>query len=515
MHARTDGSPPPSPSRSRAGVSVVVWAVILVLSAAWPAAAQERFDYAESSAELVWRGTQALKICNGLFVSGRAMEDIRRQELAGLRPSGPYPEDRIHVDHRRRIVRVGGGYGDPLPGMLSAFREGIGCVVMGAGDTVEDVANLPEVRLPPFPGDPTRIAWPDGDLVERKPLPAGVDARALEAAADWAFDREAHGGHAGQVTLSLLVVHRGDILLERYAPGFDHTTRTRTWSTAKSIASSVIGIAVEKGLLGLDAPLPIEWDVRGDGPGAPDVRSGITLRHVLNMSSGLYPMDDHWNWVRGSHMVYFGGWDAAFHPRDRGLLFQPGSVFNYENYDILLGLHALKVALGGGDAYKAFPHEELLRKIGMRNTLLGMDRYGNYVMSSQIYTNARDLARFGLLYLNGGRWNGEQIIPEEWVEFVRTPAPSTRGSGRQYGGQFWLVPDSRTDLPQDAYTTNGAQGQYAIIVPSYDLVIVRRGLDWREGSPGPGLNAWDILAEILKAFPPGEGGRKLGGQDDA
>jgi CubicO group peptidase (beta-lactamase class C family) len=124
-------------------------------------------------------------------------------------------------------------------------------------------------------------------------------------------------------------------------------------------------------------------------------------------------------------------------------------------------------------------------------------------MSSQVYTNARDLARLGLLYLNDGRWNGEQIVPQSWVEFSRTAAPSTRKFGNFYGGQWWLVPDARTDLPQDAYTTAGARGQFAIVIPSYELVIVRRGLD------DSTLPYWDMVAEVLKAFPDWHGGEKL------
>ena len=79
----------------------------------------------------------------------------------------------------------------------------------------------------------------------------------------------------------------------------------------------------------------------------------------------------------------------------------------------------------------------------MRNTLISTDRFGDFILSSQVYTNARDLARLGLLYLNGGVWNGERLLSESWIKFVRTPAPSTARTG-QYGGHFWLVPDDRT-----------------------------------------------------------------------
>jgi CubicO group peptidase (beta-lactamase class C family) len=168
---------------------------------------------------------------------------------------------------------------------------------------------------------------------------------------------------------------------------------------------------------------------------------------------------------------------------------------------------ALRTALGDEKTYKEFPRRALFDRIGMRNTMAGMDRFGHYVLSSQVYTNARDLGRLGLLYLNRGKWNGERLLSESWVDFARTPAPATRDLGREYGGHFWLVPDSRADLPQDAYSTNGARGQYTVIVPSYDLVVVRRGLDFRTG--GRGLSQWDLLAEIIKAFPGRKGGAKL------
>jgi CubicO group peptidase (beta-lactamase class C family) len=223
------------------------------------------------------------------------------------------------------------------------------------------------------------------------------------------------------------------------------------------------------------------------------------------MSSGLYPVDNEWQPVRGSHLVYFGGWDASFHARDRGLVAEPGTVFDYENFDILLALTSMKEAMGDQQAFLEFPHRELFRRIGMRSTLPGVDRFGNLIMSSQVYTNARDLARLGLLYLNGGVWHGERIISQDWIDFVRTPAPAAESTRRRYGGQWWLVPDDRTDVPADAFSSSGSQGNYTIVVPSHDLIVVRRGLDWEDWGPGPEMNRWDVLQEILKAFPPFDG----------
>ena len=503
--------------RPRAGTfSIGLLLGSLCLAPASAIQAQLGHDYHQYTTELVWRGNQALTLCNGVFVSERTPEQVVEQELTsllygnrgGLRPYAPMPLDRVAIDYAGRTVAVGIGLSEPAPVMRAAYREGLGCVVMGPEQDFGDVSELPVLHLLPLSGDASTIPWPDGDLVPEKPLADGVDGDALRNAAEWIFDREGHGGYAGQLTSGLVVIYRGDIVYERYAPGFDRWTKTRTWSTAKSIGATVIGVAAGKGLVTLDDPLPIEWLPEGRDPST-DPRRAITLRHVLNMSSGLYPVDNEWQPVRGSHLVYFGGWDASTHPRDRGLINEPGTVFDYENFDILLGMLTLKTALGDQQEFLEFPHRELFRRIGMRNTVPGVDRYGNYIMSSQVYTNARDLGRLGLLFLNRGRWNGGQIVPEEWVDFVRTPAPSTRTTGNQYGGGWWLPPDDRTDAPQDAFATSGSQGNYTIVVPSYDLVVVRRGVDWEERGPGPRMNRWDVLAEVLKAFPEHEGGRKL------
>jgi CubicO group peptidase (beta-lactamase class C family) len=442
---------------------------------------------------------QALLTCNGVFVSNRTLDQLYEAELK-LDRIPLAPPAQVMVDEKLRAVAVNGS------GivMRAAYRDGLGCIVMGPGQTFEDIESLPTLSMPPASGDASNTPWPDGDLVRATPLPGYIDQKALQTASDFAFNREKHG-HASQITLSLLVVHKGEIVLERYAPGVDFTTKTRTWSTAKSIAGTLIGVAVGDGKLALDQPLPIKnWGPgRSPGPDS-DPRRKITLRNVLNMSSGLYPIDDVS--LTGSMLSYFGGASSVRGALDRGLVREPGSAWNYENYDSLVAVYALKTVLGDSRTYLEFPRRALFDRIGMRNTVVGMDRFGDYVLSSQIYTNARDLARFGLMYLNDGLWNGKRVVPDSWIRFARTPAPATIDRDRQYGGQFWLVPDSRTDLPQDAYSTNGSRGQFTIIIPSYDLVIVRRGEDWLSQD---GFSNWDLAREVLKAFPSGKGGEKL------
>ncbi len=452
---------------------------------------QESYDYWQHQREIIRRGQQAIFMCNGLFTSNRSLEQVFEHELAFFRePIGTSEGGDYSVDHELHAVEV--GTPDKAPVMRAVFREGIGCIILPPDQTLADIADLPELTLPYPPGDPGLIPWPDGDLLVEKPLPTNVNEIALAAASDWAFDRPT----PQQATISLLVVYKGEIIHERYANGFDMTTRTRTWSTAKSIASTLIGMLVDEGRLELDAPLGFEWLPKTDNSQT-DPRHGITLRHVLNMSSGLQSIDNNGlEYATGSGMSYWAGASSVNGALGRALIREPGTRWDYENYDTLLAVNAMKQALGGEKAYSEFPRKALLDKIGMRNTLVSTDRFGDFILSSQVYTNARDLARFGLLYLQGGIWNGERLLSERWIDFVRTPAPATAELGNMYGGQFWLVPDDRDDVPKSAYMTNGNRGQFTIIVPSHDLVIVRRGLDYGR----QGFDRWGLAREVIKAI---------------
>ncbi len=473
--------------------------VVLTLALAAPMAAQraggpaqrETYDYWQVQREMIQRGQQALMTCNGLFTSNRTLEQIFAQELKFLSaPIGTTVGGGYVVDRSRKTVAVGNT--GSLPVMRAAFREGLGCVVLAPDQTFDHIDSLPALTTPPPAGDAASLPWPDGDRVTRTPLPAMVDSRSLQAASDWAFTRPT----PEQITLSLLVVHDGQIVHERYAPGVDMTTRTRTWSTAKSIASTLIGILVDQGRMSLDEPLDLPW-LPALAAAEHDPRAAITLRHLLNMSSGLFPVDNAGlEYATGSGLSYWADASSSIGARSRALIRAPGSVWDYENYDTLAAVAAMKRAIGSDRDYLAFPRTALFDRIGMRNTVVSTDRFGDFVLSSQVYTNARDLARFGLLYLQNGMWHDERVLSEAWIRFIRTPAPASVVRGNDYGGHFWLVPDSRTDVPNDAYSTNGNRGQYTIIVPSKNLVIVRRGLDYGR----QGFNPWDLTREVLKAI---------------
>lgn len=471
----------------------IILLLVLLITSESQAQQTADFDYFSANRTMIRNGVQAVLMCNGLFTSDRTLKQVFKQELAYLSdPVGSVEGGEYLIDRELKAVAIGGPESGPV--MRAAFREGIGCVILAPDQGFEGIDDLPMLELPYPAGDPSTIPWPQGDVVNNQPLPANIDQVALDAASDWVFDRES----PEQDTLSLIVVHKGQIIHERYADGVDMHTRTRTWSTAKSIASTLIGMLVDDGRLVLDAPLGFEWlpEVEGEDH---DPRNAITLRHVLNMSSGLDTVDSFgMEYATGSGLAYWAGAGSVQGARSRGLIREPGTVWDYENYDTLLAVYAMKLALGDVDTYAEFPRRALLDRIGMRNTLVSTDRFGDFIFSSQVYTNARDLARFGLLYQQGGIWRGERLVSEEWIKFERTPAPATSQRGNIYGGQFWLVPDDRDDVPKTAYTTAGNRGQFVVIVPSHETVIVRRGLDFGKQGFGP----FDMTREVLKAIEP-------------
>ena len=458
---------------------------------AMPATTQA-VDYFEANRAMIRNGVQAVLTCNGLFTSERTLDQVFAEELAylGERVIGTASDGNYSVDLNRKGVLVGGGADGAQIGAV--FREGIGCVVMPPGMALEATASFPSLPFSELPSDLESVPWPLGDHIPAPVLPA-VRMAEVQAVSDWAFDRAS----PEQVTVSLLIVKGGQIIHERYAPGFDRHTKTRTWSTAKSIAATLIGMRIDEGALTLDQSLNVDWLPELKSAGS-DPRDAITLQHALHMSTGLYPVDSfRMEYATGSGLSYWAGASSAKGALNRGLVREPGSYWEYENYDTLLAVLALKQSFKDPMDYLSYPQTALFGPLGMNSTLASTDRFGDFIFSSQVYTNARDLARFGLLHLNRGEWQGKQLVSEEWLDFMVTPAPSSDVRGNDYGAHWWLVPDDRKgDVPADAYSSAGNRGQYVIVAPSHDLVVVRRGLDFGR----QGFDRWELLAKVIAAL---------------
>jgi CubicO group peptidase (beta-lactamase class C family) len=221
-----------------------------------------------------------------------------------------------------------------------------------------------------------------------------------------------------------------------------------------------------------------------------DPRARITADNLLRMNSGLYGEGN------GSPQadIYSNGATVEERAVTNFLHTLPGTRFVYNPPDTMLLVRAVRQAVNDDKTFWAMPFTELFWKIGMTRTTPSSDWNGDFLMSGQTYSTARDFARFGLLYLNEGVFNGERILPEGWDRFVSTATSvQPEGSGPGYGAQFWLYGE-RQGLPA-AYAARGGMGQYIMIVPSRDLVIVRRGYD-----VGAGFRLDEFSVDVIAAL---------------
>ncbi len=415
-------------------------------------------------ARAVAAGYKASFLCSNLFNGGLSEAQTQADDLQGTYPElNPLFEQLpATIDHERRVVRV--RFSENMPPRIAAWRPSLGCAQLPIGAEEAAITALPQLALPQR--DLARLdarPWPMGD--RNATARARGDAAALMAATDRAFDRRTYG--QGSETTAILVLQDGRIVAERYRGDFNRHTSQRTWSVAKSIAGTVVGAAAHQRLIDVNAPAPVrQWHAPGDP------RAAITTDQLLRMASGLH--SDH-NGNRTDDL-YFGG--MAFSDQVAGfpLVARPGTHFRYANNDTVAAIHGLEQALGGGARALRFPFEALLWKIGMTRTVPETDWRGTFILSSQVWTTARDLARLGLLYQEDGVWNGERILPAGWVDYVRRHGPAQPARGFGYGAAWWTFPQER-GIPEDAIIAQGNRGQYVVVVPSRRIVIVRRGFD--------------------------------------
>ena len=431
-------------------------------------------------------GYKAAFTCSAVFSGGKTLEQIAAHELSGV---SPLYADRFEalpeavID--RRAKRVSVAYAADLPPRIAQWRPHLGCAQLPVGAPPEAAGLLPRIEIDTSGlemetdnGLPwtrhARVNGPSGNKL--------LDEIVVKAFAKPNYGRD-------QVTSAILIATPQAIIAERYIEGFTPVTSQRTWSVAKSIAASVIGVAVQKGMIDIAAPAGLEaWQK------PLDPRRRITIRNLLHMASGL----DSDRAGNQTPRLYFGGGLVSDTTTRGALEAPPGARWKYANNDTLLAVRALREAMGERDAYLRFPFEELLYRIGMSHTKLETDWDGNFVLSSQVWTTARDLGRLGLLYLNDGVWHGERVLPAGWAAFVATPAPSQPAAPRPgYGAQWWLFNQRFPGVPDDAYAAMGNRGQYLLIMPSKNLLIVRRGYD---PAGGQRFQLHVFARDVLKAL---------------
>lgn len=311
-----------------------------------------------------------------------------------------------------------------------------------------------------------------------QPTITGADAALLGEAEALVFE------NARQMTNALLVLHRGQLLIERYRDPFGPDTRFESWSMGKTIAATLFGVALQQGHVSLEEDGLFEaWQNPGDG------RAAIRARDLLNMASGLQFTGSYGRAEDTSRKqedgrfldhiyVYAGGVDSHAFCLEKPLADEPGTAGRYRNCDPLLTMSLLRerACAGSVDAFLTWPYEQLLNRIGATGMVLETDPFGHFLISGHDYGRARDWARLGQLHLQRGAWGGEQIFPESFAHFMRTPARGAWGPGHAYGAFCYLNADAiMPTLPVDASIMSGGGKQRTVVVPSLDLVIVRLG----------------------------------------
>jgi CubicO group peptidase (beta-lactamase class C family) len=425
-------------------------------------------------------------LCSAIFISGRPPDRAKKDD--GFFTAPATMRDKIAktiIDPNAHEVRLTMMNGVTRSARLIGDQ---GCVTLPRG--ADSVFFTPVKVLPSLP-DPAIRDWPMGDRLPDEPLLPEIDISKLNEAVATAFENP-----QAALTEAFAVVYKGRLIAERYEEGMDNKTRLAGWSMGKSITATLMGRLIEEGAYDLWQRAPVdEWR------NADDPRHAIRIADLLHMSSGLRcvaPQDPDPIPGYPDHLyVYTGAIDSFHWSITRPPQWRPNTVWRYRNCDPLsVGYLIRKAVEARGENYLTWPQRDLFDKIGIRRMVLETDPYGNFLLNGYELGSARDWLRLGMLYLQGGVWNGERLLPEGWTDFVRTPAPT---SSNQYGAFFWLAAGSPWPIPKDAYFMAGSGGQYTFIIPTHDLVVVRMGHD--RGEATGSQNLFRALSLLMEAIP--------------
>jgi len=371
----------------------------------------------------------------------------------------------------------------------AVYRPGHGCTLLAGLDESEIVAvteRAPDIPVSPPPPPAEDVRY---------------DALAIAAALDAAF-REPDVAEPGRLraTTAVVVLHRGRLIAERYAEGYGRSTPMLSWSNAKSVIAAVVGLLVADGELALEAPAPVpEWS------GVEDARGSITLDMLLRQSSGL-AFDETYGAVNDVSLMLFTAPDMGAFAARMPLAHAPDTFWSYSSGTSNIVSRIVADRFGRSpDALAAYARERLFEPCDIRSAFFEPDGSGTPIGSSFVFMTALDWARFGELHRRDGICgDARRVLPEGWVKYVTTPAPAALAG--DYGAHWWLnagdpnAPDERTwpSLPTDVYAALGHSGQYVLIVPSADLVVVRLGLSLPDdGDDG----TEELVAAVLAALP--------------
>ncbi|UAA40518.1 serine hydrolase [Paraneptunicella aestuarii] len=389
--------------------------------------------------------------CSGKYLSNFSDEQIR-SDLLSYSPVNQYLDIQYQPDAQRVVTDMLG-----LASYSATYREATGCSL-----DIGDTSALDSIVAIPIPS-------------EARPWPKGYQVNTIDSDKQQKLDKLLEQDNkAGLQTRALVLVQNGEIKAESYAPGLDYQSKLLGWSMGKSLTSIMLGRMEHMELADTTkrALFP-EWE--------DDHRSQISLEHLLRMSSGL-KFDETYAPGSDSTRMLFLAHSASDVALTGTPEYQPGTHFSYSSGTTNILSRWMYEHLGGTpQASYNFLQQEILSKLNMAHSTFETDPSGVYVGSSYIYASARDWARLGLLMLNKGEFQGEQLLSEDWVNKASMQNPSDNYPA--YGYQFWLNQNADaleySKLPKDAYFMLGNRKQAVMIVPSLNSVVVRLG--WTSG----------------------------------
>lgn len=392
-------------------------------------------------------GFAAKSMASTVFLSGRSPVSINQNDHDV--PLIKLAETKVDMDGKTASATVFG-----LMKREAVYRDGLGAVLINPDDPL---VNTKPNRTTVINDAP----FPYGNGKPKDTVFDNVDYALLQRSISAAFsDPETHK------TRTVVVVYKDHIIAENYAEGFTKDTPILGWSATKSVLATLFGILEHQKKLNITDPASIAaWQE--------DDRRQITLDHLLRMQSGLEWDEDYTSISDVTKMLFLDG-DMGLAQLNKKAIAKPRAIWNYSSGTSNLLSGILRKQFKTHQEYLDFPYQALIDKIGMHSMLLETDMAGNFVGSSYAWANSRDWAKFGLLYLHHGNWNGEPIFDPSWVHYCTEPTEKSNGV---YGAHFWLNAGGKfPDVPRDMYSANGYQGQYVFIIPSKDLVVVRTGL---------------------------------------
>ena len=417
-------------------------------------------------------GYAAKNLCSAVFVASRDPKDVEAVDLNFSFIK--FTKNSVNYNDKSVTSHFLWGKSKAI------YRTGFGVTLLR--DVSED--KLRKIKYPSG-GDPgysqDTIKWPLGDILPGKNT--GIDTVKLNEITKKLISENTYNGDA----FAFMVLHNGVPVAEAYKPQFNRKTRFLSWSMAKSFINAMVGILVKQGKIDIQKPAAVsEWNI--------DERSKITLNNLMQMQSGLKWNEDYGNRSDVTLMLHFES-DMGQYAYEKPLAVPPGTKWYYSSGTTNIVSYLIRKQFSSDSAYYVFANNQLFNRIGIPDALFEVDPSGTRVGSSYLYATARDYARFGLLFVNDGIFNGERILPEGWVKYSTSEASASKGL---YGAFFWLNRSKALpSAPEDMFACDGHDGQHIYILPTQKLVVVVLGFSPR--SKG-GMDTDRLLKDILSSL---------------